>query len=185
MNGPRGRDALRAFYGDVRVVYDEGSRTWMLDPVGWEGINCVVVTDLPGLDGRKLYVNRKILAPLRTALTLATMRCPEYKIESIACFNPRPTRPAIRRLEKAGALVDGASATWGTGLSFHSVAAAIDVNPTRNAMRTATSRTEVWWDIPEPFFQAFRDSGWTCGVDFGAGDPTPTRDPMHFQYGAL
>lgn len=177
MSAPHGRDALREFYGDVCAVWEAQTHTWNLTPQDWEEDNCITVRDLPGLDGKKLFVHRKIEAPLREALGLCLERCPDYKIETIGCFNPRPTRPTIAKLRNLRKLVDGVTVTWETGLSFHSVAGAIDINSVRNPMRSGASLAEPWWDIPEAFFGAFREVGWTCGVAFG--------DPMHFQYGAL
>jgi len=156
---PRGLAEIRRAFGDVKIRIGAG-RWEIVEPVNWEDNNCVVIPDFPGL-GRKLYVHKLLVGPLRAALALWQLRCPDYAIRTIGCFNPRP-----KRVVRACGLVG-----WDEGLSMHAVAGAVDINADTNPMRTPLT-----CDMPAEFIACFTDVGFTWGGKF------PTPDPQHMQW---
>lgn len=158
---PHGLREIRKFYGDVRIEKRNGAWT-IIDPIGWEATSMTMMHNLPGLPGRKLYVNKLIERPLRRALENWQIRCPSYQIKSIGCFNPRP-----KRVSKTTYGVCG----WDKGLSGHTIGACVDINPEANPMKSPLTT-----NMPVEFVQCFTDVGFTHGASFNIPDP------MHFQY---
>lgn len=153
MSFPHGLAEIQEFYGHIRIERDKIQGGWRIyDPIGWESANMVLLRDLPGLPGRKLYVHKKVADALLGALTQWQATCPEYAIKSIGCFNPRPKRGNAQHV------------------SGHSWGAAIDINPSTNPMRSPLTT-----DMPPAFIKAWQDNGWKWGGEF------PTPDAMHFQ----
>jgi len=150
MSAPHGIDEIKAVYGDIVVARVDGSRR-IISPPYWEERHCIIARSLPGYD-RPIYVNRAIEEPLKAALLKAQQSCPDYKIRTMGCFNPRPKR------------IDGSA------LSLHSWAVAVDINADTNPMKDPLT-----CDMPPEFIDAFVSNGWTWGGTF------PTPDPMHFQ----
>jgi hypothetical protein len=159
---PRGLEEVRAFYGDVKIERDPQGGWKIISPIGWSTANGVMFHH-PLLPRGRLYVNRKILEPLRAALELAHERCPEYAIRTIGCYNARPKRTAGLPAGVVG---------W-PRLSMHAVAAAVDVNAAQNPMGR-----DLVTDMPETWRSAWLDVGWTWGGDF------PKPDAMHWQFGS-
>lgn len=149
---PHGIEEVRRYYGDIRIGRVNGESV-IVSPDGWEHRNMILVRDFPGVAPRSLYVNRKIEAPLRQALTDAQRDCPGYPIRTIGCFNPRMKR------------------TSGQALSLHAWGAAVDINAAANPMRKPLT-----CDMPPKFVEAFKRAGFKWGAEF------PTPDPQHWQY---
>jgi hypothetical protein len=160
---PKGLAEVRQFYGDVKIERDPRGGWRIISPVGWEVANCVLLRDHPALDGRSLYVNRKIAEPLEAALWLSAERCPSYRIRTIGCWNVRPKRTAGLPAGVVG---------W-PSLSMHAVGGAVDINANTNPMRKLLTT-----DMPPEFIEAWESVGWTWGGRF------PTPDPMHWQWGS-
>lgn len=163
MTAPHGLAEVRAFYGDIKIERDPRGGWRIISPIGWEPANCVLLAGLPGLPHVSLYVNRHVSGPLTRALMAWQKECPEYPIDSIGCFNPRPKRTKS---------VEGVSIIgWDSGLSLHTVAAAVDINAARNPMRKPLTT-----DMPPLFVDCFVREGFAWGGLF------PTPDAMHFQW---
>jgi hypothetical protein len=162
MNAPHGRAEVRKFYGDVKIERDPRGGWRIANPAGWESANCEMLRGLPGLPHVNLFVHRAVAGPLVRALTSWQAQCPEYAIDSIGCFNPRPKRTSSTTADVVG---------WEEGLSLHTVAAAIDFNAVRNPMKKPLTT-----DMPPLFVDCFVREGFTWGGMF------PTPDPMHMQY---
>lgn len=157
---PHGLSAIRAAYGEIKIMRDPRGGWRIYEPASWESRNCVALP-LPTLR-RTLYVHRLIAGPLLEALERAQRATPDYAIKTIGCFCPRPKRTVSQPSAVIG---------WDSGLSIHSVAGAVDVNALSNPMRRPLQT-----DMPPAFIDAWRAVGWTWGGDF------PTPDPMHFQW---
>ncbi len=159
---PNGIQEVKTAYGWIKIEPDKIHGGWRIyDPIGWEATNMVMLPSLPGLETRRLYVHKKIVAPLRAALEQWQATCPDYQIKSIGCFCPRPKR------------------TNALQMSLHSWGAAVDINPAANPLVTLTDQADPFrYDMPNAFLAAFRDNGWTWGGDFKG----LTKDPMHMQY---
>ena len=118
--------------------------------------------NLPGVVA-PLYVNRKIEQMLRAALGMCVQVCPEYKVKSIGCFNPRYKRSSKGEM------------------SAHSWGVAVDINANENPaciVKTSDDLVKAKRDIPQAFVEAFKSIGWTWGGDFAG----PYKDFMHFQF---
>ena len=112
----------------------------------------------------KAYVNKRIVAPLETALRRCIAEGVQGEIKTWdGCFNVRKKR--------------------GLGtLSMHAFGLAIDMNAAWNPLITVgvldpviLRKQYVTWT--EQFLECWRGSGWTCGADWR------TRlDGMHFEY---
>jgi len=163
VTAPHGLAEVRKFYGEVKIERDPRGGWHIVSPRAWEAQNCELLRGLPGLPHVNLFVHNKVAGPLVRALTSWQAQCPEYQIESIGCFNPRPKRTASADEH----LIVG----WDEGLSLHSVAAAIDFNAKRNPMRKPLTT-----DMPPLFVDCFVREGFTWGARF------PTPDPQHFQF---
>ena len=111
-----------------------------MSPIGWEPANCVLIGDLPGLPGRRLFVNKRVVLPLRNALEQGQRTCPDYATKTMGCFN----RP--KRTNKLKASVIG----WDQGLSLHTIAAAIDINAHWTPMQIPLKS-----DMPPAFVKAW------------------------------
>jgi hypothetical protein len=157
---PRGLAEIIQAYGDVKIKRDPQGGWRIISPISYERVHCTMFAH-PLLPRGRLYVHRKIVEPLRAALELAHERCPDYLIRTIGSFNVRPKRTAGLPAGVVG---------W-PALSFHAVAAAVDINAAQNPMRKPLTT-----DMPHSFVAAFVESGFTWGGEF------PTADPMHFQY---
>ena len=145
---PRGEAEVRAYCGDIVVDGDK-----VVAPKNWERDNMVLVEDFPFIGGKRLYVNRKIVEPLRAALTEAEITCPDYKITKIACFAPRPNRNNPKKL------------------STHCWGIAVDINPDTNP-----NGPVLITDMPDAFVAAFERCGFRWGGRFGGN-----KDAMHMQ----
>lgn len=154
MTIPNGLDELRAQYGALQIdTYPRGGYR-IIQPSGWESANMVVISALPGLPPeRRLYVNKALETPLRTALLNALAVCPDYVVKTIGCFNPRYKR------------------TVRGDLSVHSWGLAVDINAATNPLAA-----ELTTDMPDAFVQAFKDQGFVWG-----GDWNHLKDAMHYQ----
>lgn len=147
---PHGEAEVREVYGDIQVETVNGQ--WkIVGPKNWEEQNMVVVRDFPGLH-RPLYVHRKIVEPLRAALTEWQIWIPEYEIKTIGCFNVRANRHNPKKL------------------SLHAFGAACDINASTNPMRRP-----LMTDMPRRFVEGFQRAGWKWGGEFA------TPDPQHVQ----
>ena len=157
---PRGLEEIKKVYGDIVVSKLDGKRV-IISPRYWEDRNMLVVRDLPGFEGRPLYINRLIEQPLRAALTGATIRRPDYKIRTLGCFNPRQKR------------------TNGAELSLHSWGVAVDLNADANPLVRLKHETDTFeCDIPNEWIEEFKRCGFTWGGEFRG----LTKDPQHFQW---
>lgn len=150
---PHGLAEIKRVYGDLKIERDPRGGWRIISPVTWEIANMVILSDMPGMPGRRLYVNKMVVDPLLAALAQWQVTCPEYAILTIGCFCPRPKR------------VNG-------DLSMHTFGAAFDLNAATNPMQKPLK-----CDMPPAFIKAWTDQGFT----HGAGFPTP--DPQHMQYG--
>lgn len=156
---PNGIDEIRRVYGDLKIDTDPRGGYRIISPVTWEVVNMTTLHELPGLPGRKLYVNKQIVGPLLHALTNWQSKCPEYEIKSIGCFCPRPKRRNGREL------------------SGHAWGVCLDINPATNPMRTYIHGERIICDMPAVFIECWESVGWKWG-----GRWRPTADAMHFQY---
>ena len=111
------------------------------------------VTDLPGYEGKKVYLNKDIENPLRDALTACLALNDGYCIQHLGCFAPRAKRGHPDQM------------------SLHSWGIAVDINADQNPRGNPMVR-----DIPDAWVHAFEAVGWTWGGRF------PTADPMHLQF---
>jgi len=162
MNAPFGIEEVRRVFGNLKVDKDAQGGWRIISPIGWESANMIGVRDLPGLEDHKLYINKLIEQPLRTALMLWQATCPEYKIKTIGCWNVR------------------AKANNPDSLSLHAWGIAVDINAATNPGTHVKEPFDPFpSDIPNAFVDAFRRAGWTWGADFNRGT---YRDAMHFQY---
>lgn len=148
---PRGLDGLRAICGPI--VVDAGA---IVAPPGWESANMVMLDDLPGLRHR-LYLNRRIEAPLRLALEQCLELGDAYEVLTIGCFAPRAKR------------------TNPLAYSVHSWGMAVDINADTNRLAAAAGDPCVT-DIPEAWVTVWERVGWTWGGRWHRPDP------MHFQF---
>ncbi len=154
MKPPNGLTELEARYSKLVLVPDSrGPGLRIAHPIAWEVANMVSLHSLPG-GIAKLYVHRDMATPLTEALKAATAACPDYKIRTIGCWNPRFKR------------------TNGKELSVHSWGLAVDINADTNPL-AATLTT----DLPSAFVQSFKDQGFTWGGEFSG-----KKDAMHFQW---
>ena len=144
---PHGLSEVRRVFGDIRVV--DG----IVMPQSWEDVHMVLVNDLPGYSGHKVYLNKAIEDPLREALTACAMLNDGYLIKHLGCFAPRAKRGHPDEI------------------SLHSFGIAVDINPDQNPRGNPMVR-----DIPDAWVAEFERVGWTWGGRF------PTADGMHFQY---
>ena len=149
---PHGIDEVRKFYGNLKIERDPRGGWRIISPVTWEVANMIMLRDLPGMPGRRLFVNKLVVDPLLGALQQWQATCPGYKILTIGCFCPRPKR------------VNG-------DLSMHTFGAAFDVNEATNPMQKPLK-----CDMPDAFIKAWTGQGFTWGGTFS------TPDAMHFQY---
>ena len=114
--------------------------------------------------GKKVAVHKKIVASLAAVEHDIRAHEKAHKEEAwvpdrIDCFSWRPIR-------------------GGTSLSRHAHAVALDINPRTNAYHTSyTGSASQTTDIPIRVFQAFKDHGWTLGVEWNK-----PLDSMHVQY---
>lgn len=111
------------------------------------------IHELPGIPGRKLYVNRDIVEPLTKALSAVAVLCPDYKIKTIGCWNVRYKRTATKQV------------------SLHALGLAVDINAEQNPLSPA-----LVTDMPGEFVEAFKKEGFTWGGEFSG-----IKDAMHFQ----
>lgn len=161
MTPPNGLTAIKECYGWIKIERDPINGGWRIyDPIGWEAVNMTLLPELPGLPGRRLYVNKKIVDPLAIALT--SVAGLNYRIQSIACFSPRPKKNP-NELDQ---------------LSLHSWGVAIDINPSSNPAQTITDDSQLRTDMPPEFIEAFENVGFLWGGHFKGA----FKDPMHFQY---
>ncbi len=165
MKPPHGLDAVRAYYGDIKIERDPRGGWRIISPIGYEVANCVILRALPGLPGRRLQVHKAMAPALLRALASWQRVCPEYPIRRIGCFNPRP-----KRVSRSTATVIG----WEQGLSMHTPAAALDINPDQNPQTDPGE--PIVTDMPPVFIRCFTDEGFTHGGGF------PSPDYQHFQY---
>lgn len=147
---PRGTTACYRVYGDPKPV-GVGSKKIKVS-LSWERENMTKVYDLPG-GIKKLYVHKLVAPYLREALRRAVIACPDYKIETIGCFNPRHMRHDTSR-----------------PLSTHTWGIAFDIN-------AATNRAGTPGDMPPAFVEAFESVGFVWGGHWKGR----SIDPMHFQ----
>jgi hypothetical protein len=159
LNPPHGESEVRALFGDIRLDRVNGQLE-VVSPPHWEERCMVIVRDLPGFEGRPLYVNRLIEEPLRAALTGATIRVPSYKIRTLGCFSPRLSRTTPR-------------------LSTHSWGIAVDLNADANPLQHLLNLTDpIKTDVPIEWVEEFERCGFTWGGKFMGLN----KDPMHFQF---
>ena len=149
-----GRAELEARYGRLVLQREPGGGYRIASPIGWEAHWMVLVRDLPGLAGRRLYVNRDIAEPLRAALAAALVACPDYAVRTIGCWNVRYKRTATGEV------------------SMHALGLAVDINADTNPLGPT-----LVTDMPPAFVDAFRAQGFTWGGDFQGA-----KDAMHFQW---
>lgn len=144
---------LQARFGALVLEHDVATGGYhIVSPPHWESQNMVMVNDLPGISNR-LYVNKAIVEPLRSALAAAQLVCPEYQIRTIGCFNPRLKR------------VNG-------DVSVHSWGLAVDINADTNPLAD-----DLTTDMPDAFVRCFKGQGFTWGGEFSG-----KKDAMHYQY---
>jgi hypothetical protein len=156
---PHGEDEVREMFGDIRLERVNGELS-IVSPPHWEERCMVIVRDLPGYEGRPLYVNRSIEEYLRAALTGATIRRPDYKIRTLGCFNPRLSRTTSR-------------------LSTHSWGIAVDLNADTNPLQHLMNLTDPFkTDIPMEWVEEFERAGFLWGGKFKG----LSKDPMHMQW---
>jgi len=156
-SAPHGYADIVKYFGDPAPVLGKAS-------LRWEGANMVLVRDLPGV--AKLYVHRKIVEPLRAALTDCAAF--DWYPKTIGCFNVRQKRS-------------------GSGLSMHAFGAAVDIDAMLNPMIVncppGDPRRQEWRDseqrIPDAVIEIFQRQGWNCGALWTG----KTFDPQHFQWG--
>lgn len=148
---PSGYEDIVRYFGDPKF---DGGR---VDPK-WERENMILTRSLPGVP--KLYVHKKILEPLRTAL----QRCQDelgWSPRTIGCFAPRKKRAS-------------------TELSVHAFGAAIDLDASRNPLQVNCPIGDPRrsnFELPNAVIEIWKAEGWFWGGDF------KTRfDPMHFQW---
>jgi hypothetical protein len=159
MTPPHGEADVRATFGDIRLSRINGELA-VVSPPQWEDRCMIRAYDLPGFDGRKLYVNRLIEEPLRAALTGAVTRRPDYKIRTLGCFCPRLSRTTSR-------------------LSTHSWGIAVDLNADANPLQHLLNLTDpIKTDIPLEWIEEFQ----RCGFTWGGAFRGLSKDPMHFQF---
>jgi hypothetical protein len=114
----------------------------------------IIVSDLPGLaSDHRLYVNKALELPLRTALAAAQVACPEYMVRTIGCFNPRYKR------------------TVRGDISVHAWGLAVDINAATNPLAP-----ELTTDMPDAFVAEFKAQGFVWGGEFSG-----EKDSMHYQ----
>ena len=148
---PRGYDAIRAVYGDLKETEGHGGRvnvslTWSKD-----NLARVALTT-----GHKVTMHRAIADEFRTLFDLA-VKLSGYSPKSVQTWVPRhklwnPNKP----------------------LSLHSWAIAFDVDPAQNGYGVQSG---TMLDRHPAFAAVFRAAGWSCGIDW----KTDSRDPMHIQ----
>lgn len=148
---PHGLAELEKRYGKLQIDTDPRGGYRIISPIGWESANMLLMTDLPGLPGRKLYIHRAMRQPLYNAMSAAYVVAPGYSIKTIGCFNPR-FKKTVR-----------------SELSVHTWGLAVDINAATNPLGGET-------DMPDAFIHAFKSEGFVWGGDF-----QHTKDPMHFQ----
>lgn len=155
----QGRSGCVAAFGALEVVEGKIISSRLVDGTvltgaQWERRHMTIVDALPGLPtGKRLYVNKQIVAPLTDALASCMALADGYKIRTIGCFAPRAKRGQP------------------DSLSLHSYGIAVDINADANPMRAPMVR-----DIPDGWVAAFEALGWTWGGRWR------TPDPMHFQF---
>jgi hypothetical protein len=154
MNPPNGLAELEARYGRLILGPDPRGGLRIISPIGWETAHMMPMTDLPGLPGRKLYVNRDLVGPLTAALMSVAVLCPTYKIKTIGCWNVRYKRTQTKQI------------------SVHAFGLAVDINAAQNPL----SPTLIT-DMPGEFVAAFKREGFTWGGEFSG-----TKDAMHMQW---
>ena len=154
-----GRSGCVAAFGALEVVEGKIIHSRLVDGTmltgaQWERRHMTIVDAgaIPGV-GKRLYVNKQIVEPLKAALGICVDLRDGYKVRTIGCFAPRAKRGNP------------------DSLSLHSYGIAVDINADANPMRAPMVR-----DIPEAWVQAFEATGWTWGGRWR------TPDPMHFQY---
>lgn len=158
---PHGYAEIVQCYGDPRVIRGKVDRAW-------EERSMVLVRDLPGI--AKLYMHRKVVAPLRAVLTrlaqLGYMIPVDHNGHAlIGCFNPRAKRSS-------------------TDLSLHAFGIAFDIDPDNNPgianCPPGDPRRDEWAKnekrIPQFVIEEFKAEGFTNGADFSR-----YFDPQHFQ----
>ena len=153
MNIPHGLLELQRDYGKLVLGPDPRGGLRIIAPIGWEMENMTIVSGWPGYPHR-LYVNKAMVEPLTAALSAAMVACPNYRVRTMGCFNPRLKR------------VNGA-------ISVHAWGLAVDINADTNP-QTKPGQPVVR-DIPDAFGEAFEAAGFTWGLRFNSPDP------QHFQ----
>lgn len=156
---PSGLDEVIRYFGDPKPANGEADEKW-------KAANMVGVYDLPGV--QKLYVHRRIVAPLRAALAKAAAT--GFYVTTIGCFNPR---------------VKSAAPGAEPQLSLHAFGAALDIdakfNPQILRCKKDDPRRALWRAspnrIPDEVIAIFKAEGWIWGGDF-----RNSFDPMHFQW---
>lgn len=151
---PRGYDAIRAVYGDLRETEGHGGR--VTTSTEWNTASLARVTLTTG---HKVTMHKAIAEEFRTLFDLA-VKLSGYSPRSVQTWVPRhklwnPNKP----------------------LSLHSWAIAFDVDPAQNGYGVQSG---TMLDRHPAFAAVFRAAGWSCGIDW----KTDSRDPMHIQAAA-
>lgn len=149
------RVAIIRRYGDPAIDRKTFERKFMAQ---WK-----IRTLFPFFPAKNLYLNIDLISPLINTLTLLESKGLHKEIKTFdGIFNVR----CIRGYEDPCVL------------SIHAYGLAIDLNAKDNPLGYSQSKAKKKGLTPftNEFFDVWRETGWTCGIDF------KRKDGMHFQW---